>query len=133
MLRLIMTALLMVFCSVANAAKKAERVYFVRDAEDPVVIGAKENTGKGLIMRDPNLGSSGLLAEKKAKVNKLPAKPVIVQKKSKKPSAIAFKPLRISATLRMPRVEFGRVALPVGIREELPSTDFISKSLSEMP
>jgi hypothetical protein len=133
MLRLIITVLLMTICSIANAAKKTERVYFVRDAEDPVVIGAKENNGKGLIMRDPNLGSSGPLVEKKAKVNKLPAKPTIVQKKVKKPSFVAFKPLKISATLRMPRVEFGRVALPVGIREELPSTDFISKSLSEMP
>lgn len=133
MLRLIMTATILTICSVANAAKKPERVYFVRDAEEPVVIGPKANSGKGLMMRDPNLdGTSSPTPQKSVAVKT--KKPVPISKKiGKRPGTLAFKPLKIGATLRMPRVEFGRVALPVGIREELPSTDFIAKSLNDMP
>lgn len=131
MLRPIITVVFSVICSVANAAEP-ERVYFIRNPEDPVVISSKANSGKGIIMRDPNLGTN---ESKPAKMLPKERKKTAVSalKLTPKKSALAFKPLRIGATLRMPRVEFGRVALPTSIREELPSTDFIDRSLNEMP
>lgn len=131
MLRFAMTAFFFLFCSFASAGA-SERVYFVRDAEDPVVIGTKPNAGKGIMMRDPNLGSdeakttsTTLVVPKKHKT--------IVKVLPRKSSALAFKPMKIGGTMRMPRVEFGRVALPVSIREEEPSTDFIARSLDDLP
>lgn len=130
MLRLIMTALLCLIYQTANAAK-AERVYFVRGADEPVVISAKPHAGQGIIMRDPNLGAK---AEAPATKKAAPPKKVVeVKIAPKKSSALAFKPMRIGATLHMPRVEFGRVALPVDIREEQHSTDFIARSLEDLP
>lgn len=131
MLRLVLTALCSLFCSFAYAAK-SERVYFVRDAEKPVVIGTKPNAGKGIMMRDPNLSGgeskTAVIPHSSQKKHASVIKPL-----SRKSSALAFKPMKIGGAMRMPRVEFGRVALPVTIREEEPSTDFISRSLNDLP
>ena len=131
MLRFVMAMLMSFFCTIANAAP-SERVYFVRDADEPVVIGTKPNAGKGIMMRDPNLNGGDQKATPVVRVE--PKKHVAVIKPlPKKSSALAFKPMKIGATMRMPRVEFGRVALPVSIREEEPSTDFIARSLGDLP
>lgn len=113
---------------------KDKRVYLLKEPGSFVDI--KKSVDKPVdssaefVMRDPNLGGDPKPT--------LPTKRKIVRIAPKKvakpqPSAVSFKPLRVAGSVRMPRVEFGRVSLPVGIREESPSINFSDRDLLDAP
>lgn len=130
MYHIIVMALGMTFCGFAQAK---DRVYLIKGAEQTVVItkgDVKEGQGDTLKMRDPNLGGKSV-AVTKVVVKKAPVAKTTLKPKEK--STMAFSPMRIGGSVRMPRVDFGRVSLPGGIRDESVDTNFIQKSLSTGP
>ncbi|MCX6119056.1 MAG: hypothetical protein NT027_16085 [Proteobacteria bacterium] len=131
-------ALIGSICDIANgrtmSESKNEKVYILNESEDPVAIATKSKVTEGaLYMRDPNISGQGL----KPKIAEPSVKPAIkkslVAKSTPKAKPQSKKPFRIAATVRLPRVEFSRVALPLGLREESMNADFLSKSLDQMP
>ncbi len=50
---------------------------------------------------------------------------------SRLPKAMHFGTVKISGTLRLPRVKFARVGVAMDVRDEMPSLDFTQKSLKD--
>ncbi len=134
---------LTIFCAfigvLANAsepAKKSEKVYVLQGSDSPVRIEKADSVEKEeLVMRDPNMAGDAKAVKKIAPIEKHSLK--IVSKPSKKSvakkPASQFKPMKVSATVRLPRVAFSKISLPVGLREESKSNDFVDRSLDQLP
>jgi len=118
----------------AFSAENFKKVYVVSPTSGNLVEVRRkvddklQSSSETIVMRDPNL--DGRKIPEKAKLLTKPKK-VAVKKPEKRP--VAFKPMRVAASVRMPRVEFGKIALPVGLREESRSIDFADRSLSDLP
>jgi hypothetical protein len=128
----IIPAIMWAFCDFANAKDMPpSRVYLLGKPQQPVVIKSKKVDGGVLqVMRDPNLDSvKSAVPVKKAMA---PTPPKQVVKKTSK-SVVGFKPVKIAGTLRLPRVQFGRLNIESSLREPTVDTNFIGKSLSELP
>lgn len=126
-----------------HSAKEGAKVFILQGQQKTARVIPLKSVGEsdGTMMRMPDLGE---VSEKDAvhKVSSIKsnekdvAKSKVVLKLNAPKAEPVAKPLRfsktkINGTLRLPRVKFARVGLPVDIREELPTLDFTSKSLKD--
>ena len=114
------------------------RVYLLHDARTPTKITTKPGSYLGITMRAPDLDGQAQLGAEVGENKKIHGKKQHDEKKLEKPllashSAMNFHAMRIAGTMRMPRVRFASVALPISIREAKPNIDFLPKTLENEP
>jgi hypothetical protein len=121
----------------APSKDSSKRIYVITNATAPIKVETEkslnslngEDHSDTIVMRDPNIGGKKVDAPKAP----TPKMPVVAVKSPKKTGRLSFKPVSIKGTLRMPRVAFSKITLPAGLSEESQSTDFVSKSIEELP
>lgn len=128
-----------------SPVKRVEKVFLLQGKMEPVKVLLLKDVKDGAekVMRMPDLVGHG---DKEEKISQLPphdmpsdASAMSTGSSAKNHLAvqptqynpIKFSKANIKGTLRLPRVRFARVGVPLDIRDESPSLDFVSKSLKE--
>lgn len=143
-----------VFCTPAfakfHSAKEGAKVFLLEARGEPAQVVPLKilKETEAVMMRMPDLGASGVSTSaapsegksardghKKLHATDSHSAPI------EEPTAVAgdkpaakplkFSKAKIKGTLRLPRVKFARVGVPLDIRDEIPSLDFTSKSLKD--
>jgi hypothetical protein len=113
---------LVTFCHFSYG--KEETRYVVEEPGSLVKMVKGKSDLSGIQMRDPNLDSANVRVPVKPQTKK-PAKVRVEIVRKETNSIQKFKSLKVAASVRLPRVEFGKTALPLGIRNETPSVNFV--------
>ena len=129
----------------SHTAKFGAKVFVLRGINETTrVVPIKDLSHQtGVFMRMPDLAgesSSQKPSQKypepeKAQTGSSAYKSIITRTENGQPAEkikpLKFSSAKITGTLRLPRVKFARVGLPMEIRDELPSLDFTQKSLKD--
>lgn len=134
--RIALITIYAVLLASTKGLSEANKVYVLQGPTKPILIAPKSQTpSDGLFMRDPNLDGAAITHKK---VDDAPSKLHAVKKAATPKKALAnrghqFKAIKIAGSVRMPRVAFSKVTLPVGMREETSRTEFIDRYLLDAP
>lgn len=133
------------YASNVNRDADAEILFILNPAPAPVTVSTNKPEDVGVqVMRLPdqarhkdsepalNTSSRSYKSRTQLQVKASNAENEDPGNSSNSESLLKFKPANIIGTIKLPRVKFGSFSPSVQLREEMPSLDFISKSLRDV-